>query len=87
MTDVYLPILAAPTPGGGAYLNESDFLQPDWSNVFYGINYRLLRDVKRKYDPEDVFYASTAVGSDEWWQVGSGFVEFKKLVEKTRNYS
>lgn len=30
-TEVHLPTLAAPTPGGGAYLNEGDF---NWQNVF-----------------------------------------------------
>ncbi|MCJ1430458.1 hypothetical protein MMC29_008376 [Sticta canariensis] len=72
MTEVYLPILAALTPGGGTYLNEGDFLEPDWQNVFYGSNYKRLRDIKRKYDPEDVFYAWTAVGSDEWVVTGEG---------------
>lgn len=66
MTDVYIPTLAALTPGGGCYLNEGDFRQPNWQDVFYGTNYKRLREIKKKFDPEDVFYASTAVGSDEW---------------------
>ncbi|MCJ1270926.1 hypothetical protein MMC22_010823 [Lobaria immixta] len=66
MTEVYIPTLAALTPGGGCYLNEGDFLEPDWQNVFYGANYKRLREIKKAFDPEDVFYAPTAVGSDEW---------------------
>lgn len=66
MTEVYIPTLAALTPGGGCYLNEGDFLEPNWQHVFYGANYRRLREIKKRFDPEDVFYAPTAVGSDEW---------------------
>jgi hypothetical protein len=34
--------------------------------VFFGKNYGKLRRIKKKYDPKDLFYATTAVGSDEW---------------------
>ncbi|KAJ5136425.1 FAD binding domain protein [Penicillium atrosanguineum] len=66
MTDSIVPRLAALSPGGGAYLNEADWRQPDWQSVFYGDKYPLLEVIKAKYDPEHVFYARTAVGS-EWW--------------------
>lgn len=66
MTEVYVPALAALTPGSGCYLSEADFLQPNWQDAFYGTNYQRLRGIKKKFDPEDVFYATTAVGSDEW---------------------
>ncbi|GAB7360903.1 hypothetical protein MBLNU230_g0889t1 [Neophaeotheca triangularis] len=68
MTDVLIPKLAAFTPNGSCYLSEGDFRQPDWQSVFYGRNYERLLSVKRKYDPFDVFYATTAVGS-EYWEV------------------
>ncbi|KAI1095728.1 FAD binding domain-containing protein [Rostrohypoxylon terebratum] len=66
MTDTLMPALEAVTPGGGSYINEADFRQPDWQTAFYGVNYDTLRDIKKKYDPEDLFYGLTAVGSDEW---------------------
>ena len=66
MTDVYLPQLADLTPDGGCYLNEGDFRQPDWQDVFYGPNYPALLDIKNKYDPAHIFYAITAVGSEYW---------------------
>ncbi|KAL9027762.1 MAG: hypothetical protein Q9196_003766, partial [Gyalolechia fulgens] len=65
MTNQLLPILEDLTPNGGAYLNEADFQQPDFQQVFYGDNYPRLRAIKAKYDPLDTFYALTAVGSED----------------------
>lgn len=50
----------------GAYMNEADFMNPRWKEEFYGENYEKLRRVKKKWDPKDLFYATTAVGSDVW---------------------
>lgn len=72
MTNTLIPLLAALTPNGAAYLNEADFQQPDWQSVFYGPNYDLLNKVKSEYDPLDVFYALGAVGSDRWEQREDG---------------
>jgi hypothetical protein len=66
MTDTLLPELEALTPGGGVYLNEGDSNDPNWQQTFYGANYAQLKTVKEKYDPEQLFYAFTGVGSDEW---------------------
>lgn len=67
-----MPRLAALSPGGGAYLNEADWKQPDWKLAFYGENYPALEAVKKKYDPDHIFYARTAVGSDRWVQREDG---------------
>ncbi|KAL3455908.1 hypothetical protein BJX64DRAFT_271512 [Aspergillus heterothallicus] len=72
MTEDYVPRLAALAPESGAYLNEADFRQPDFQQAFYGANYDRLRAVKVKYDPNDLFYALTAVGSDGWVQRKDG---------------
>ncbi|KAJ5767224.1 uncharacterized protein N7511_004840 [Penicillium nucicola] len=66
MTTDYVPRLQKLAPESGAYLNEADFRQPDFQKSFYGTNYNALRQVKAKYDPHDVFYGLTAVGSDDW---------------------
>ncbi|KAL9003922.1 MAG: hypothetical protein Q9188_003238 [Gyalolechia gomerana] len=66
MTEVYIPALEKVTPGSGCYLNEGDPYQPNWQETFYGANYQRLREIKKKYDPDDLFYATTAVGSEEW---------------------
>lgn len=47
-------------------LNKADFQDPDWKNNYYGVNYDRLLEIKNKYDPEHLFYALTAVGSDYW---------------------
>lgn len=59
------------TPGGGAYMNEGDMQDPDWKNTFYGDNYGRLLAVKKKWDPESVFWVISGVGSDEWEVRGS----------------
>lgn len=45
---------------------QADFLDPDWKNNYYGVNYDRLLQIKNRYDPEHQFYALTAVGSDYW---------------------
>ncbi|KIY46449.1 hypothetical protein FISHEDRAFT_47285, partial [Fistulina hepatica ATCC 64428] len=54
------------TPTSGSYLGEGDINEPDWQQAFYGSNYQRLYDLKKYYDPDDVFYATTAVGSENW---------------------
>jgi hypothetical protein len=66
ITNDLLPKLEALTPNGGTYLNEGDVNQPDFQSVFYGDHYDRLLKIKRRYDPNDIFYAQTAVGSDRW---------------------
>lgn len=54
------------TPGSGAYLNEGDRNEPGWQQAFYGSNYAKLLSIKKTVDPNDVFWAATAVGSEGW---------------------
>ncbi|KAJ0421421.1 hypothetical protein BJY00DRAFT_282242 [Aspergillus carlsbadensis] len=72
MTEEYVPRLSDLAPDSGAYLNEGDFRQPDFQAAFYGRNYEALCAVKARYDPYDLFYALTGVGSDEWVQREDG---------------
>jgi len=68
MTYKLLPMIEAITPNGSAYLNECDFQQTHFQQVLYGTNYESLLRIKQKYDPEQIFHAVTAVGSERWYQ-------------------
>ena len=60
------------TPGGGAYVNEADVLEPNWQGAFYSGVYERLLEVKRSRDPWGLFWAPTTPGS-EAWAVEDGF--------------
>ncbi|KAF2177623.1 FAD-binding domain-containing protein [Zopfia rhizophila CBS 207.26] len=51
---------------GGSYLNEANIMETNWQESFYGTNYPKLLEPKKKWDPKSVFYATAAVGSEEW---------------------
>ena len=72
MTDRWIPTLREAVGGDGVYMNEGDFRQTDWKSAFYGGNYERLLRIKEKWDPEHVFYALMAVGSDYWEVRGDG---------------
>ncbi|CAK4031503.1 isoamyl alcohol oxidase [Lecanosticta acicola] len=59
-------------PDTGVYMNEANFLDPDYEEDFYGSHYNRLRRIKRELDPDDVFYCQTCVGSHSWVQVEKG---------------
>jgi hypothetical protein len=58
--------IALVSEGGDTYLNEASVMEPDWQEPFYGGHYPMLSAIKQKWDPKDVFYATTAVGSERW---------------------
>lgn len=66
MTNEFMPKIEAVTPGSGSYMNEADFQQPNWQSTFYGPNYAKLKSIKKKYDPQDLFYNIKSVGSEAW---------------------
>lgn len=43
-------------PDTGCYTNEADRLDPDWQTDFYGSHYERLEQIKREFDPEEMFY-------------------------------
>jgi FAD/FMN-containing dehydrogenase len=55
------------SPGAGSYMSEGDINEPDFQQSFYGEHYARLLALKKKYDPTGLFYAPTAVGSEEWY--------------------
>ncbi|KAK2798236.1 hypothetical protein FQN51_007802 [Onygenales sp. PD_10] len=70
LTEDWMGRLRVLTPGGGAYGNEGDVMEPDFAAAFYGANYERLLEVKGEVDPWDVFWAPTAVGSERWFVEG-----------------
>jgi hypothetical protein len=61
----------------GAYVSESDFFERSWQQSFWGANYRRLAAVKKKYDPEGLFFVHHGVGSEEW--SADGFTRLGQL--------
>jgi FAD/FMN-containing dehydrogenase len=53
-------------PRTGSYVSESNYFNPAWQTAYWGANYRRLRSVKQKYDPDGLFFVHHGVGSEEW---------------------
>jgi len=62
----YVQNLRDVTPLGGAYMNEADVAEPNFQDSMYGDNYDRLLSIKKERDPWGLFYAATAVGSEDW---------------------
>merc|ERR1719461_1251828 len=55
------------TPGAGTYFNEADYFEPNWQDTFWGAkNYARLLEIKKKWDPNGLFYCHHCVGSELW---------------------
>ncbi|KAJ7130596.1 FAD-binding domain-containing protein [Mycena epipterygia] len=54
--------LRAITPSSGAYQNEADLHEPNFSESFWGENYQRLLQIKGKYDPEHLLDCWNCVG-------------------------
>lgn len=60
-----------PLTGPGSYLSESNYFERDWQEAYWGReHFRRLRRVKRRYDPEGLFYTHNGVGSEDWAEDG-----------------
>lgn len=58
------------SPGSGGYGNEGDVMEPNFGQAFFGSNYPRLLEIKKAVDPWDLFWAPTAVGSEDWYVTG-----------------
>ncbi|KAK0385136.1 hypothetical protein NLU13_7614 [Sarocladium strictum] len=57
---------------GCAYVNEADPYQDNWQQHFWGSNYERLFEIKKKWDPNGVFYAIATPGAEEWESIEYG---------------
>jgi FAD/FMN-containing dehydrogenase len=62
-------------PNPGSYVSESNFFEKNWQQSFWGSNYPRLATIKKKYDPEGLFFVHHGVGSEGW--SGDGFTKKK----------
>jgi hypothetical protein len=53
-------------PDAGSYVSESNFFNRNWQRDYWGKNYARLQAIKKKYDPEGLFFVHHGVGSEEW---------------------
>lgn len=53
-------------PDAGSYVSESDYFNRRWQAAFWGRNYPQLASVKKRYDPDGLFFVHHGVGSEEW---------------------
>ena len=53
-------------PDTGCYMNEADRFDTEYLQDFYGEHQSTLESIKADYDPHDVFYCPTCIGSEQW---------------------
>jgi FAD/FMN-containing dehydrogenase len=63
------------TPNAGSYVSESNYFNASWQKAYWGTNYSKLRAVKKKYDPDGLFFVHHGVGSEDW--SADGFTRLK----------
>lgn len=66
VSDMGKPLRDVAGAGCGAYFAESDYIEAEWANVFWGsANYAKLVATKTKYDPENMLRCHHCVESDK----------------------
>jgi FAD/FMN-containing dehydrogenase len=58
--------LRAVTGATGAYVSESNYFEKNFQQAYWGSNYNRLAEIKRKYDPDGLFFVHNGVGSEQW---------------------
>jgi FAD/FMN-containing dehydrogenase len=62
--------LRAIAPDAGSYFNETNYFERSYQKSFWGPNYPRLLEVKKKYDPDGLFFVHNGVGSEGWSKDG-----------------
>jgi Berberine and berberine like len=55
-----------PVSNPGSYVSDSNYFEKRWQQSYWGTNYPRLSEIKRKYDPNGVFFVHNGVGSEQW---------------------
>ncbi|CAI6246121.1 unnamed protein product [Periconia digitata] len=71
-TEVVGKALREAGPDGAAYVNEGDLNEPNWQFTYWGDKYPKLLEIRKKWDPEGVFYAKTTPGTEDWTVLETG---------------
>ncbi len=58
--------LRAVAPIPAAYVSESNYFEKGWQQSYWGPNHARLAVIKKKYDPDGMFFVHNGVGSEEW---------------------
>lgn len=67
MAEIYR---AVPKREAGAYVSESNYFDDAWQESYWGPNYSRLLAIKRKYDPDGLFFVHNGVGAEGWSRDG-----------------
>ncbi|KAG2021372.1 FAD binding domain-containing protein [Coprinopsis cinerea AmutBmut pab1-1] len=59
-------ILDPVSVNSAAYFNEAMLYEKDFKTTFFGSHYDRLKEIKNKFDPEDLFLVPLGVGSEDW---------------------
>ncbi|KAI2465269.1 FAD-binding domain-containing protein [Annulohypoxylon bovei var. microspora] len=66
VTNIQDDALKKAGPNGCAYVSEGNPYQPDWQKNFWGPQYPQLVEIRKKWDPNGVFYAVSTPGTEDW---------------------
>jgi FAD binding domain-containing protein/berberine-like enzyme len=50
----------------GAYVSESNFFESGFEQSYWGTNHARLAQIKKKHDPDGLFFVHNGVGSEQW---------------------
>ncbi|HTO77295.1 MAG TPA: FAD-dependent oxidoreductase [Thermoanaerobaculia bacterium] len=62
--------LRAVVPEAASYSNESNYFERGFQKSYWGTNHPRLADIKKKYDPDGLFFVHNGIGSEDWSKDG-----------------
>lgn len=65
--------------GRRANARQGDLNEPNWQESYWGDKYPKLLQLRKKWDPEGVFYAQTTPGTEDWSVLDYGSKLCKKV--------